>query len=64
MLSEFAPDDMLPVEMSMELHSRWRPGQALPYDIAGVSGVFAHLAALGYAPYAQEVNPQHPECCR
>lgn len=54
------PDDLLPDELSMEFHvgeGSW------PVTTAELAVTFGHLANLGYAAYAQEVNAGAPHCC-
>jgi hypothetical protein len=56
--------DELPLQISMEFHTRLHDvNAALPATAAGLALVFMHLAELGYGAYSQEVNPMAPDWC-
>jgi hypothetical protein len=60
-LGSFRPGDLLPRDISMELHAargcpRGAPQSATPE----VFNAIYHLADLGYAAYSQEINRAVP----
>jgi hypothetical protein len=64
LLAEFKHGDVLPSEISMELHARGdRQIGMKPTTSGQLALVFSHLANLGYAAYSQEVNVLAPGCC-
>lgn len=60
-LATFRAEDQLPDELSMEMHAS--ASAAWPTTTVELGFTFMHLANLGYALYAQEVNPIGEGCC-
>lgn len=66
-LPTWHPDNILPDELSIELHAGINPNSTgwptTPQTTAELALTFMHLANLGFVAYAQEVNAGAPQCC-
>eukprot|EP00775_Hariotina_reticulata_P000751 gene751-biopygen1496 len=58
-LAEMRPTDPLPTEIAIEVHIGWRLKS--PSSSGELALVWLHLASLGYATYAYEVNEYIPD---